>query len=196
MLFSFDQAIPWLTSYKYVALFPLAVIEGPIITVITGFFSSLGYINFFLAYVVIVSGDLAGDVIYYLAGRFGGRKFVDKWGKYLGIGENQIESLEKQFAKRGSKLLFIGKMSHGVGGAFLVAAGMIKMPFDKFLSANFLATLLKSAILLLIGYYFGHAFAAINSYLEKISVISLGAAVTAAIGYILYRRRKRKNIGY
>lgn len=193
MILSFDQIISWLLHFKYLALFPLAVIEGPIITIITGFFASLGYINFFLAYAVVVAGDLTGDVIHYLAGRFGGRKFIDRWGKYIGIGEDQVKSLEKQFIKRGNNLLFIGKMSHGIGGAFLVAAGIIKMPFDKFIFSNMLATLVKSMILLLIGFYFGQAFGLINSYLQKMALISIGTFVMAAIIYFLYLRKKRSN---
>ncbi|MCX6731890.1 MAG: DedA family protein [Candidatus Parcubacteria bacterium] len=190
MSFSFAQITSWLLQYKYFALFPLAVIEGPIITIITGFFSSLGYINFLGAYAVIVAGDLAGDVLHYIIGRFGGRKFIDKWGRFIGVGEREVELVEKQFTKRGDKLLFIGKMSHGVGGAFLVAAGIIKMPFDRFFFSNFLATLVKSLILLIIGFYFGHAFAAINSYLEKFAVLSVAIAVTLLIAYLFYHHHK------
>ena len=193
MIFSFSQITAWLLHYKYFALFPLAVAEGPIITVITGFFSSLGYINFFLAYGVIVAGDLAGDVVHYWVGRFGGRKFIDKWGRYIGVGKNQVDSLERQFTRRGNKLLFIGKMSHGIGGAFLIAAGIIKMPLDKFLFSNLLATLVKSMILLVIGFYFGQAFELINSYLGKITIISFAIAALAAIIYFLYFKKKPDN---
>lgn len=193
MFLSLNQLVSWLATYKYFALFPLAVIEGPIITIIAGFFSSLGYINFFAAYGVIVVGDLIGDVGHYLIGRFGGRKFIDRWGRYLGVGEQQVESLEKQFVKRGDKLLFIGKMSHGVGGAFLVAAGIIKMPLGKFLSSNFLATLIKSMALLLVGFYFGRAFTLINTYLERVAIISAGTAVLLLIVYFFYFRKKQNN---
>jgi membrane protein DedA with SNARE-associated domain len=186
-----DQALSLLVSYKYFALFPLAVIEGPIITVIAGFFSSLGYLNFFIAYAIIVAGDLAGDIVYYLVGRFGGRTFIDKWGRYLGANKEQVESLEKQFDKRGDKLLFIGKMSHGIGGAFLLAAGIIKMPIGKFLMSNMLATLIKSLVLLLVGFYFGQAINSINSYLEKISLISLGIGAAIVLLYFFYFRKKR-----
>ncbi len=193
MTLSFDQIIPWLLHYKYLALFPLTVIEGPIITVIAGFFSSLGYINFFLAYAVIVAGDLGGDALHYLVGRVGGIKFIDKWGRFIGVGKDQVESMERQFSKRGSKLLFIGKMSHGVGGAFLVAAGIIKMPFYEFMFSNMLATLVKSMILLIIGFYFGHAFKLINSILEKIALIAIGVSVLAVVIYLFYFRKKRNN---
>ena len=193
MIFSFDQALSWLTSYKYAALFPLTVIEGPIITVIAGFFSSLGFINFFLTYLIVVVGDLIGDIIHYVLGRFGGRKFIDRWGRFIGVGKQQIESIEKQFTKRGSKLLFIGKMSHGIGGAFLVAAGIIKMPFDKFMLSNLLATLVKSMILLLVGFYFGQAYVTIGSYLEKLTVIVAATAVILLLIYIFYFRKKTDN---
>lgn len=189
-----DQAVAWLTTYKYFALFPLAVLEGPIITVIAGFFASLGYLNLIIAYTIIVVGDLAGDVLYYFLGRYGGRTFVDKWGKYLGADKEQVESLEKQFDKNGNKLLFIGKLSHGIGGAFLLAAGVIKMPFNRFLMSNMLATLIKSLALLLIGFYFGHAITSINSYLEKISLITLGLGAAVILVYFFYFRKKRSNI--
>ncbi len=184
-----DQLVLWLSDYGYLAIFPLAVAEGPIITVITGFLASLGLFNFWLTYLIVVIGDLVGDAIHYSLGRWGGRAFVDRWGKYFGVGPGRIESLEKQFDKRGGKLLFIGKMSHGVGGAFLVAAGLIKMPFDKFILANMLATLIKSLLLLLLGFYFGHALSTINAYLEKITFISFGAIIFIALIYFLYFRK-------
>jgi len=192
-MISLDQVNLWLIGYKYLALFPLAVAEGPIVTVIAGFFVSLGQLNLWLAYFVIVAGDLIGDAIHYFIGRWGGEKFINKWGHYFGINENQVASLEKQFDKRGEKLLFIGKMSHGIGGAFLVAAGIIKMPFGKFIFSNMLATLLKSLILLLIGYYFGQALSTINTYLERIALISIGLGFFAFLIYFFYFRKKQNN---
>ena len=104
-------------------------------------------------------------------------------GELFRRGRNAVEALEKQFAERGSKLLFIGKMSHGVGGAFLIAAGIIKMPFGKYMFSNMLATLLKSVMLFIIGFYFGHAFKLINSVLEKIALTTIGLFALAAIIY-------------
>ncbi len=193
MTFSLEQIIPWLEHYKYFAIFPLAFVEGPIITIIAGFFSSLGYINIFFAYLVIVAGDLASDLMYYFLGNKGGIKFIGKWGRYFGITEQHAESMEKHFDKHGGKMLFLGKLSHGIGTAFLVAAGLAKMPFKKFLFYNSLATLLKSFILILIGYYFGHAFATINSYLEKITILSVAITITFLIAYLLYFYKKKGN---
>lgn len=187
-----DQLILWLSAYGYLALFPLAVAEGPIVTVIAGFLASMGLINFWLAYVVIIVGDIAGDALHYCVGRFGGRSFIDRWGKYFGVGPGQIEPIEEQFAKRGDKLLFLGKMLQGVGGAFLIAAGLIKMPFRRFIFANLLATFIKSLLLLILGFYFGYALSTINAYLERTVLISVGLALLAALVYFFYFRKKNK----
>jgi len=185
---SLEQILLWLTAYKYLALFPLAVAEGPIITVIAGFFVSLGYLNFWLAYIIIIIGDLAGDALHYSAGRFGGREFIDRWGRFIGINKEKLKAIEAQFAKRGNKLLFAGKMMQGVGGIFLIAAGVIKMPFIKFITANTLATFIKSFLLLLIGFYFGHALSTINTFLERAAFISIGATLLAGLVYSFYFR--------
>ncbi|MBU1102066.1 hypothetical protein KJ853_00200, partial [Patescibacteria group bacterium] len=79
------------------------------------------------------------------------------------------------------------------GGAFLVAAGIIKMPFDKFMLSNLLATLVKSMILLLVGFYFGQAYVTIGSYLEKLTVIVAATAVILLLIYIFYFRKKTDN---
>ena len=88
-----EQIILLLTTYKYLLLFPIVVFEGPIITVIAGFLSSLGYLNIFIAYGVVVVGDIAGDIMYYALGYYGRDRFVNRWGRFLGITSERVERL-------------------------------------------------------------------------------------------------------
>jgi membrane protein DedA with SNARE-associated domain len=53
-MFSLIQVIGWLVHYKYVVLFPIMVVEGPIITVLAGFLASLGSLNLLAAYSIVV----------------------------------------------------------------------------------------------------------------------------------------------
>jgi membrane protein DedA with SNARE-associated domain len=64
MIFTLSQIINWLEVYKYFVLFPVTIFEGPIITVIAGYLSSLGFLNFYVAYGVIVLGDTVGDILF------------------------------------------------------------------------------------------------------------------------------------
>ena len=191
MPFSIAQLTLEIIKYKYLILFPVVVLEGPIVSIIAGFLASLSYLNLPIAYIVIVIADISGDCGYYSLGYWGREKFIEKWGRYVGAGKDRVDRLEKHFANNAGKTLLLGKISHGVGGAFLVAAGVAKMPFQKFLWFNFVATIPKSLLLILIGFYFGQAISKINSSLELISAISIGIAVVVGIGYLLYSPKKR-----
>lgn len=196
MFFSLSQALQLLLQYKYLILFPIVVIEGPIITVIAGFAVSMGYMDFYMTYAVAVAGDVTGDAIYYAIGRFGREKFLTKWGKYIGLNPQRVIHVEKHFEKHGSRTLFLGKMAHGIGAIFLVAAGMVQMPFIKFISANMIATLLKSLGLLFIGFYFGQAITKINSILEFISILSISVGIIIILVFFTYYQKKESDKPY
>lgn len=169
--------------YKYYFLFPAVIIEGPIITVIAGFLSVQGLMNFYLAFLVIVAGDLAGDAAYYAFGRWGRKNFIEKYGRFIGISPAKIASLENNFKSNGGKIIVFGKLAHGIGTVFLVAAGASRMPFIKFMFYNLVATAPKSVILLLVGYFFGHAWVRIGGYFDY---FALGALVLSIGLLMLY----------
>lgn len=196
MFFQPAQIINLLIQYSYLILFPIVIVEGPIISVIAGFLSSLGYLNIFITYAVVVIGDLTGDSIYYVIGRYGREKFIKRWGKYIGINPERITRLENHFDKHSGRTLLLGKISHGIGAVFLVAAGLVKMPFSRFIWFNFIATIIKSLALILIGFYFGQAITKINSILEFISALFVSIGIAVAFIYLIYYGKKRSNKSY
>ncbi|HKC04372.1 MAG TPA: VTT domain-containing protein [Patescibacteria group bacterium] len=153
-----------LYNYSYIILFPLVVIEGPIVTVIAGFLVSIGFMSFTPAYMTIVVGDLTGDLLYYSVGRWWFNSFIHGFLKFLKIDLGKIQKLKTVIAKHKGKVLFFGKLSHAIGAPILVSAGLAEIPIKDFLWFNFLATLPKSLILLLVGYYFGSTLANFNKY--------------------------------
>jgi len=183
-----QEIIFFLTTYKYFFLFPVTVIEGPIITVIAGFLISLGILNPFVAYIVVVVGDVVGDIIYYAIGYYGREKFIKRWGRFIGVTVERAESLEQHFEKHSGKTLFVGKLSHAVGAVVILAAGMAKMPFWKFVWYTTLPSLPKSLVLLFIGFYFGQAYVTINSYLNYTTVIMTAAAILFIVIYFVVKK--------
>jgi membrane protein DedA with SNARE-associated domain len=186
------QLLSWLIQYRYLLLLPIVVVEGPIITVIAGFLVSLGYLDFILAYGLAVTGDLFGDTLYYLAGRIGADRFVKGWGRCLCITWDQIDRLKQHFARHVGKTLLLGKLTQGAGGLILVAAGAAEVPYPVFLWFNLLGTLPKSLALLLVGFYFGHAYRRISAYLNDIALITIGILVLVSPGYLFYGLRSRR----
>ncbi len=184
MIFDLHSATVWLLHYRYLALFPITIIEGPIITVIAGFLSAQGYLSAFLVYPLAVAGDLVGDTIYYLIGRLGREKFILRWGKFLNISLERVAKLEKHFEKHSGKTLIFGKLTQLIGSLILTAAGVAKVPLKKFWWFNFLATLPKSLVLLLIGYFFGKFYKEINTYFTYTGIVSLAVTGLLIVAYL------------
>lgn len=188
---SFTLIIQWLLLYKYAILLPLAILEGPIVTVLGGFFAAQGYLNVVIVYMIVIIGDLAGDGICYAAGRFGGRKLIAKYGHYINVTSIQVERIEKHFARHTRKTLVLAKMTHALGIVVLIAAGIARVPFGEFMLFNFLPTLPKSLVLILAGYFFGHAYATIDQYISYGSWIVGGVGFVSLVLYMAYATRKK-----
>jgi membrane-associated protein len=174
-------------TYKYLIILPIAIIEGPSISIIAGALIATGHLNAIIVYILIVLGDVVGDTLYYCLGRFGG---VHSWlGSFLKIDSSKITKLEKVFKNDGPKFLFVGK-TQGLGAVVLIAGGIAKYPYRLFIFYNTLATLLKSFVLLVIGFYFSKQYIIANGYITKIGIVLTFAFVVASYFYI---RKKFKS---
>ena len=155
-----------LFTYSYLILFPMVVVEGPVVTIISGFLVSLGFMDFIPTYLTIVTADLTGDFLYYCAGRWWLNKTYKGILNFFSIDMRVVRKLEAAIKKSRGPFLFFGKLSHALGGIILFAAGSAEIPIKEFLWFNFLATLPKSLILLAVGYYFGSTVSNFKKYVD------------------------------
>lgn len=181
-----------LYAYGYLVLFPLVVIEGPLVTILAGFLTSLRVFNFFLAYIVVVVADLTGDVLYYCAGRWWLNGAFERTLSLFSVSLTKVKKIEKNLKEHRGKVLFFGKLSHVIGVIILFAAGHAEVPFGDYLWYNFLATLPKSLILLLVGYYFGSSIANFRRYLDftVLGLLAFTIVCLAAYFVIVYFSNK------
>lgn len=192
MSLTLAQIFSALIYYKYYLLFPATVVEGPIVTVIAGFLSAHGIMNSYVVYLVVVAGDLTGDILYYAMGRWGRYGILDKWGKYFGISVTKIKEWENHFANHSGKTILIGKLAHGIGTIFLIAAGVSRVPLGEFMIYSLIGTVPKTLTLLLVGYYFGYAYARLNRYFDWLALAILALAVLLLLVYFAIVRLGRK----
>jgi len=185
MFLSLPEITEWLMVYKYLLLFPITIVEGPIITVIAGFLVSIGVFNFFITYVIVVVGDVAGDVMWYFVGKSGRKRFLSKYGKFFGVSEVRIQKLEHFFGKHTKKTLVFGKFTQAFGFPILLAAGAARVNLRTFIFTNLFASIPKCLILLFAGFYFGQAYVQINDYLNIGSVVVLITGLVLVLGYFL-----------
>lgn len=165
-----------ISQYGYYFLFPIAILEGPIISILGGFLVSVGKLNFIIVYLIVILGDIIGDTMYYVLGRWG-EKHIRKYGIHVGITEARIEKTKNYFHENHKKAVVISKVAHGIGMAGLVVAGILKIPYKKYIRTCFYITSAQALILLTLGVLFGHAYATIekylNAYVGLVSVVVL-----------------------
>ncbi len=184
--------IALLLQYKYAILFPLGIVEGPIITVIAGLFVRTGVLNFYWVYGVVVLGDALGDAIAYSVGRFGGPLVMKKFGKFFGVTPEKIHQAKLYFTNNRRKALFLSKIIHGVGIAGLMTAGSLKIPYKRFFMICITVSLVQSAVFLIVGILFGHAYALIGNYFNLFSQATIVVGLVIALIVFFWLRIRKK----
>jgi membrane-associated protein len=176
-----EHIVYLLAQYKYMLLFPLAILEGPIIAVVAGFLCINGFLNLFIVYPIIVAGDLIGDTICYFLGLWGVPGFIKKIAGWLGLNARTVDRARTYFNMNPFRTISLSKISPGVGVAGIYIAGNSRVPYRKFIAICLVTSLAQYCIYLGIGILFGHAYLKISRYLNYVASILIISALTIAL---------------
>jgi membrane protein DedA with SNARE-associated domain len=145
----------FLIAHGSTLILPLAVIEGPLVTAISGFLSARGYFDWYWALCLLVAGDVIGDLIYYWIGRSAGGPLA-RFGSRFGLRCLPSPELQHDLRHNASKMLVIGKWTHTLGFFVLTGSGMLRVPLARFFLVNLIASIPKTLVLFGVGYFAGH----------------------------------------
>jgi len=179
---------------KYLGIFLGAFIEGPATGLLAGFLSETHYLNFILAFLTHVFGDFLADSAYYFIGYSKGGKSLPRIArllKFFKFSLAEVEHAKQNFLNHPRKIIIVGKLTHVLGLPVLIGAGLVRYPWPKFLLFNFLATLIKSAALLSIGFYLADRWQRAESIFSYISLVGIALLVLLPF-YLLGRYFKNK----
>jgi membrane protein DedA with SNARE-associated domain len=156
----YEQLFDFLSFSRYALVFIGCIVEGPVVMVASGFLYRLGQFEILPLYFTLMSGDLVADVAWYAVGRFGARKLINRYGKFFNITPEIITKIEKRFRAYQDRILFISKITMGFGFALatLIVAGMLHVPFKRYVLLNFLGGFIWTAFLLAVGFFFGNVY--------------------------------------
>jgi membrane protein DedA with SNARE-associated domain len=158
---------PALLKFTYPTLFLLAIPEGPLLAVFAGFLVRNGQLLVLPAYIALVLGNVIPDIFCYLLGRFGSKKnFLEKYGQKFSFIGKHFPLVEKLWSEHYRKTIILSKLAYGLSTPFLISAGLIKIPFKKFISHTIVIDLTVIAIFIGLGYMFGEAYVRIAQYID------------------------------
>jgi membrane protein DedA with SNARE-associated domain len=179
--------------WLYVLLAFFVAVEGPLATLAAAVASSAGYLDPRLVFVSASCGNLSADILWYLLGYLGKIELLGRYGGWMGIKQDTILRLKQGIHDHVRKLLFIAKLTLGFIIPTLVAAGLARVSWRRWLGTLLLAEGIWTGGLVLAGYYYGQYILHLEKGLKWISIGST-AILFVILGIYILRRRSRKDI--
>jgi membrane protein DedA with SNARE-associated domain len=140
-----------------------------------------------------VAGAIVGDSIGYAIGRKGGRPLLAWLGAKFPrhFSEGHIATAEKSFEKWGMWAVFFGRFVALLRIFAGPLAGVLRMPYWKFLTANVLGGILWAGGTTAVIYYVG---VVAESWLKRFSWLGLVLALLIGLTSMLVIKRKAKKV--
>jgi membrane protein DedA with SNARE-associated domain len=113
-------------------------------------------------------GCLVGSVAAYAVGKWGGRPFLDKYGRYILISKHDLDTADHFFNKYGEITIFTSRLLPVIRTFISLPAGISKMKFGKFCGLTMLGSIPWCWLLAFIGWNLGKHAADINMYKENL----------------------------
>lgn len=146
-----------------------------------------------IAIVVAVAAELFGQSIAYAVGRFGGRPFVERFGKYVRFHHAEMEKVEGFFTRYGAFAIFICRFIPVIRGIVGIPAGIAEMPLGAFYFWTLCGSLIFCGGLILAGNALGAHADAVIAVVQKYALLIIVIAVVAAVLFVLVKTRRSQS---
>ena len=136
-------------------------------------------------------GSIIGSLISYYIGAWGGRPFIEKFGRYFLIDKHHLALTERYFNTRGDLTILFCRFIPVVRHLISIPAGIGKMNLLKFIPYTIIGAGIWNSILAYAGYVLKSNWTEIMRYSHIIDIAVLAVIVIVVI-YYFYRLYKSK----
>ena len=192
-----DQAVDFIITYGYLAVFLGTVVWGETIMIAAGFSTSLPNVPLNLGLVMLFGaiGTIVADNFWYLVGHSGkrGSRFLERYERYARFKPRVVDKIKKRFEEHSGKTIFFSKFVYGARIIALVTAGAVGVKYSKFFFYNFLSIIFWAIGMGFVGYFLGEGFLEIKKYIKGAEFILLCLVVIVIVVKIIFLIRSRKS---
>ena len=142
---------------------------------------------------VIVVGVIAtvcGASVAYVVGRFGGRAFVDRYGKYVLLGHEDLDRAERLFGRWGDGLVGVGQVIPLLRAFVGFFAGVAKVRALPFVVLTTIGAAAWVSLISVIGYEAGASYQHVLRWFGAAGYVLLGATVIVLVVAFVHRWRR------
>ena len=120
------------------------------------------------------------------------RPLLEKYGRYILIGKQDLDKADKWFAKYGEATVFFSRLFPLIRTAISFPAGVAKMNFKKFVVFSFLGSLVWNIVLVFLGIKLQNNWEAVRKIISSFGSVILILFLLAAGLYAWRHIKKRK----
>ena len=188
--------------YGYLFVFVGVVLEGvgiPLpgetVLITAGALAHRGSLTLWETMVMGSLGAVVGGQAGYCVGRFTGRPFVLRWGRYTFITPERLGRAERFFEQHGGKAVFLARFITGLRVFGALVAGMSRMSWGKFTLYSVLGGVVWATAAVALGYFLWASIGLVEHWIGRISLLLAAALVLVVILRRSYRKamRTRRN---
>lgn len=190
---------PLFDHYGYLAVFLAVFLEdfgvpmpGETTLVVGSLLAAHGGFSIFLFAFVAWGAAVLGDNVGYAIGRFAARSLILAIGRHLFINERKVEAVEGAFRRWGPFLVAAARFVDILRQLNGIVAGMVRMPWRRFLAFNALGAALWVAFWSTLSYELGRSGTDLGVLLRRIDLLFVFLFVGAVGSALLSRRLLRK----
>jgi membrane protein DedA with SNARE-associated domain len=143
--------------------------------------------SFWIVVIAATIGNTVGSLIAYAIGAWGGRPFLERWGKYLLIRHHEIELAERFFDRYGAATAFFSRLLPIVRTFISFPAGVARMPLGRFIAYSTAGAFLWSILLVWAGTQLGERWEEIRHALQPFDLLIAVAVVALVVIFVWWR---------
>jgi membrane protein DedA with SNARE-associated domain len=182
-----------ISSWGYAGIFVTMTLESALIPIpseavipFAGFLAYMGEMNIWLIVLVSSLANVTGSIIAYEIGKYLGRGFIERYGKYVLLNMGHLQLIERWFDKYGSLTVLFCRMLPLVRTVNALPAGIGKMNFPKFCIFTFIGSIPWNLALVFVGYLLKQNWNILEKYSLYIDILAV--FVAAAVIFFIVRR--------
>jgi membrane protein DedA with SNARE-associated domain len=143
---------------------------------------------FWIVVVATVAATI-GDNLGFALGYYGGRPLFARYQSVFRIKASTLQQGEKLFAKYGAATVFFARFVFGMRIIAGPLAGVLRMPWRKFLVFNFLGAGVWVCTISAVGYLFGRHWQRLEQNLKRLDIVVVAIVIVVAAVF-WWRNRK------
>jgi membrane protein DedA with SNARE-associated domain len=196
-----DFATAFIDKIGYAGVFLLMTMESMVLPVpseavmpFAGFLIAEGKLTFAGVILFSTIGSIVGSLVSYGMGAWGGKPFIEKFGRYLLLDHKDLEFTERFFKKYGTVTIFISRFIPVVRHLISIPAGIGRMRLLPFSIYTVIGAGLWNAFLTVVGYYLRQNWSEVMKYSHVIDIVMV-ISLIALFGYFVYKHLGRRKPG-